>query len=616
MKPLPALQREREEGLLGNTTRVPAQLKNSIQLQCLLQVSEEVQKLHEHPMLSSFPLETSCLVIQHIVEGALKDKPIQDTYVKLGDALLHSWEIIKLQGTGHLRNLELRKKLRLAGGGKKHLEASYLNWSQGQPLLHLEEKVQLAALLVNKCLPLVPGIFKYQDTARKKMWRLGVTSQVEELEANLKTALELYNVTKTAMICPPLAWTNKNLHAGGYLSTRLQYPLRENGTVPEPWLEAANKLQNTPWTVSSSFYRTVLEQELTGPEKMFLKEATQFLDKRCWFPYHIDRTGRYIGASKLHPQRSKFAKALMSFYKQYKVSAQGRQAQREALARAVGTPLAYLPSDQYLKQNWRETKEPWIVLRLLHELELDYTGYPLSVDGTCNAVQHYAALMRCEETGRLVGMVDDIERNLYTVIATKLKLSREDVKAIVVPYLFHKTPGTMIWEWMLDKNTTYSKAQNAVKSIIETLETLAPATVQGRNLLTLAYSSSDFKTPLGFTPYSSYTKTKKVRVPVRLGEYTRVTLNKNCKEPDKRKRTRATAPNIIASLAAEHATRTILQYAGDLRYIYDDFGVHPNKVPEIKYLLGETLYAQYTSYAHPNTLWSLRSIRNRKFLFR
>lgn len=616
MKPLPALQREREEGLLGNTSRVPAKLKNSIQLQCLLRVSEKIQKLTEHPMLSSFPLETSCLVIQHIVEGALRDKPIQDTCDKLGDSLLHCWEIIKLQGTGHLRNIEVRRKLRLAGGGKKHLEASYLDWANGQPLLRPEEKVKLAALLIHTCLPLVPGVFRYQDTARKKLWRLAVTPQVEELEANLKVALELYNVTKTAMVCPPVTWTRDNLQAGGYLSTRLQYPLRAQGEVPDPWLTCVNKLQNTAWTVSSSFYRTVLQQELTGPEKLFLQEATQFLDKRCWFPYHIDRTGRYIGASKLHPQRSKFAKALMSFHKQYKVTEQGRAAQREALARAVGLQQAYMPSDQYLEQNWRETKEPWIVLRLLHELKQDYTGYPLSVDGTCNAVQHYAALMRCERTGQLVGMVDDIERNLYTMIATRLGLSRDYVKSVVVPYLFQKTPGTMIYERMALNKETYLTAFTTVQSVIATLEELAPATVEGRNLLTLAYSSSDFRTPLGFIPYSSYTKTQKVRVPVRLGEYTRVTLNKNSKDPDNRKRTRATAPNIIASLAAEHATRTILLFAGDLRYIYDDFGVHPNKVTEIKHLLGETLYAQYTSYAKPNTLWSLRSVRNRKFMFR
>jgi hypothetical protein len=616
MKPLPDLQLKREEGILGNTARTPIKLKNSLQMQCLLKVSGEVQKLTQHPMLSTFPLETSCLVIQHIVEGALRDKPLQDTCVKLGNSLLQSWEIIKLQGTGHLRNLEIRKKLRLAGSGKKHLDASYLHWANGQPLLEIEEQVQLAALLINTCLPLVPGVFRYQDTTRKRMWRLAVTSQVEELEANLKTALELYNVTKTAMICPPQEWTENNLQAGGYLSTRLQYPLREKGTVPTPWIAAVNKLQNTSWTVSSSFYRTVLEQELTGPEKLFLKEATQFLDKSCWFPYHIDRTGRYIGASKLHPQRSKFAKALMSFHKQHKISEQGRQAQREALARAVGTPLAYLPSDQYLEQNWRETKEPWIVLRLLHELKLDYTGYPLSVDGTCNAVQHYAALLRCEETGRLVGMVDDIERNLYTVIATKLGLERDYVKSVIVPYLFHKTPGTMIYERMALNRETYQQAKNTVQSIIAILEELAPATVKGRNLLTLAYSSSDFRTPLGFSPYSSYTKTQKVRVPVRLGEYTRVTLNKNSTKPDNCKRTRATAPNIIASLAAEHATRTILLFPGDLRYIYDDFGVHPNKVVAIKKLLGETLYAQYTSYEQPNALWTLRSLRNRKFMFR
>lgn len=571
-------------------------------------------------MLQSHPIETSCVGLQEVLSGALKEKSIQAIAIEVTKALEDCWEIIKLKGTGELAFLETKHRKRKGRSGRQALEESYLRYSEGQPILNLRERVQVGAAILDLIIEELPCLFLFQ-APKTKMWHVGVTDEILDLQAELEQSKDLYGVGQSPMLCPPEPWQTEQ-KKGGYLTSRLQYPIKSRGTldVPEPWVQTLNKLQTTTWSISGEFYRFLLKTAttLTGPEQLLLGEAGSLIDTNCWFPYQIDGTGRYIGKSKLHPQRGKLAKALMGFSKSQTVSKEGRLAQRTALAKAWGCSLDYLPSETEMLRDWEtKAKDKWETLRLLWELKQPKTSWPISIDGTCNAVQHYAALLRDKDTGALVGMVDDRGRNLYSVIAATTGLTREYVKSIVVPFLFSKELGTIIFERMVDTGESYKQGSEIIKAILSELAKKAPATVKGRSELILVFGQKGtFKTPLGFAPFLDYTKQEKIRVPISVGKYTRVTLNKDTYTPDPGKRRRATAPNIISSLAAEHATRTILQYPGDIRYIYDDFGVLPNDIKEIKHVLGETLYQQYQHFNRPGAIWDLQSVRDRKFMFR
>jgi DNA-dependent RNA polymerase len=621
MKPLKQQQIEKEQGLVRSSRNPKAVLKNKIQGKYLLQIVPKIEAAKGlHPMLQSHPIETGCVALQEVIAGALKEKSVQAIALDVTKALEDCWEMIKLKGTGELRLLETKHSKRKGRSGRTALEESYLRYSEGQPILDLRQKVQVGAAVLDLILKEMPCLFLYQ-APRTQLWHVAVTNEILELQQELEQSKELFGAGKEPMLCPPLNWVSGQKR-GGYLTTRMQYPVKSRGSLelPQPWVQSINKLQEIEWTVSGEFYRFLLKEtkHLTGPEQLLLGEAGKYLDKKCWFPYQVDGTGRYIGQSKMHPQRGKLAKSLMGFYKSQVVSKAGREAQLDALAKAWGCARDYLPAETKMWQNWEtESKDKWETIRLLWELKQARTSWPISVDGTCNAVQHYAALLRDSDTGALVGMVNDLNRNLYSVISAKTGLTRDYVKSIVVPYLFSKELGTSIFERMVDTGESYKQSSEVVKSLLLELERLAPATLIGKRELTLVFGrAQQFKTPLGFAPFLDYTKQEKIRVPISVGKYTRVTLNKDSSTPDLAKRRKAAAPNIIASLAAEHATRTILQFPGPIRYIYDDFGVLPNQVQEIKHVLGETLFQQYQCFNRPGAVWDLQSVRGRRYMFR
>lgn len=619
MKSLKQQQLEKEEGLAGSSKNTNVLVKNKLQGRYLLTIVPEIEQLKEHPMLQSNPIETGCVALQTVLAGAIKEKSIQAISMEVTKSLEDCWEIIKLKGTGELRLLETKKGLRKGRSGRKALDEGYLRFSEGEPLLSLEQRAKVGAAVLDLIIKVLPCLYLFQ-APKTKLWHVGVTDEVTELIFEVEQSKALYGTVREPMLCPPEPWVSGQ-KKGGYLTPRCQYPIKSRGSleVPQPWVETINKLQEISWSVDGEFYRLLLKEapKLTGPEQLILGEAGKFINKNCWFPYQIDGTGRYIGMSKLHPQRSKLSKALMGFTKQQTVSAAGRTAQETALAKSWGCAREYLPAEKELWANWPLAKDRWETLRLLWELKQEKTSWPISVDGTCNAVQHYAALLRDKDTGALVGMLDDRNRNLYSVIAAKISLTREYVKNIIVPYLFSKHSGTIIFERMVETGESYKQSSEVIKGLLAELDRLAPATLRGKAEITAAFGRTGcFKTPLGFAPFLDYTQVDKIRVPVTVGKYTRITLNQNTERPDLAKRRRACAPNVISSLAAEHATRTILQFAGPIRYIYDDFGVLPNQVEEIKHVLGETLFKQYQCFNRTGAVWDLQSVRGRRYMFR
>lgn len=165
-----------------------------------------------------------------------------------------------------------------------------------------------------------------------------------------------------------------------------------------------------------------------------------------WFPHTCDARGRvYPVPTLMHPQAGGLSWGVMEFAEGKPLG--GEEAARwliVALANAHGRGVNKRPfqgrvdwvaenadmirsvtADPLGDERWHEAEEPWQFLALAHEV----VGYwregfafvshmPVTMDGTCNALQHLAALTRDADVGREVNMLPgDAPRDLYQVVA-------------------------------------------------------------------------------------------------------------------------------------------------------------------------------------------------------
>lgn len=176
-----------------------------------------------------------------------------------------------------------------------------------------------------------------------------------------------------------------------------------------------------------------------------------------YFPHQIDFRGRmYPTTMFLHPQANDYAKALLTFaeadpietqvqadwlmihgantYGYDKVSMRERVAwvqEHEAeIVASAGDPLA--------NRFWADGDKPWQFLAFCFEWAAFLKhgwGYPSSLpvmmDGTCNGLQHFSAMLRDEVGGRATNLVpldqpQDIYQEVANVAIAKLRAMKAD----------------------------------------------------------------------------------------------------------------------------------------------------------------------------------------------
>lgn len=185
-----------------------------------------------------------------------------------------------------------------------------------------------------------------------------------------------------------------------------------------------------------------------------LRIANQFSQyEKIWFPYQMDFRGRlYPIPALLQPQGNDLAKGLLTF-------GNGKAINDETTAnwlRVHGANVwgedkcSYEDRVKFIKDRedeikkyatepleemgWTEADKPTQFLAFCMEynafMENGY-GYisslPVFMDGTCNGLQHYSALLRDEVAGEAVNLVDsDKPSDIYGVVAKKLEEKLSD----------------------------------------------------------------------------------------------------------------------------------------------------------------------------------------------
>jgi DNA-directed RNA polymerase len=183
------------------------------------------------------------------------------------------------------------------------------------------------------------------------------------------------------------------------------------------------------------------------------EEHAQYSD--IYFPHRLDFRGRvYAAGTTLHPQGPDECRALLEFadgkplgergvfwlgvhganlFGNDKVSLEDRY----AWASRYSDTATRIASDPLTHREWTEADKPWSFLawcfewgNMLSPPDGGDPAYfvshmPIALDGTCNGLQHYAAMLRDEIGGRAVNLVpgdkpNDVYADVAGVVAAKL----------------------------------------------------------------------------------------------------------------------------------------------------------------------------------------------------
>lgn len=268
-------------------------------------------------------------------------------------------------------------------------------------------------------------------------------SRIREVHRTAEVARPVY----LPMVCKPRPWTTAT--EGGYLLPGLfehfalvatrGYEDRFNGVNPGDCpdvFRAVNAIQGTPWRINRKLLAVALkvwplEKELAGKDKRaresfvaqrerYLKQARAFAgEERFWLPVQLDFRGRLNYVPALNPQGSDLVRALLEFADAkpwtsegfWQFGVYGAQLYGEVLRASDDDLFSWCATHYDRVQSavadplgnswWRGAKKPWRFLRwcfehtaLLSGQATDGTRLPVYVDGSCNGIQHIAALLR------------------------------------------------------------------------------------------------------------------------------------------------------------------------------------------------------------------------------
>lgn len=181
---------------------------------------------------------------------------------------------------------------------------------------------------------------------------------------------------------------------------------------------------------------------------MVIKIAEQFVKyDKIYFPYNMDFRGRmYPIPALLQPQGSDLAKGLLRFSEGKTLDENGKKWFKIHGANVFGYDKASYEEriiwvdaqvDNILSYaenptantGWAEADKPFQFLAWCFEFRDFYhnpdnfkSHIPVQLDGTCNGLQHYSALLRDEAAGKAVNLINtEKPADIYETVAVKLK---------------------------------------------------------------------------------------------------------------------------------------------------------------------------------------------------
>lgn len=401
--------------------------------------------------------------------------------------------------------------------------------------------------------------------------------------------------------------------------------------------------------------------------------ANKFKDyEEIYFPHTMDWRGRvYPVVPLLNPQADDLGKALLEFADGVELGDTGEKWLKIHLANTFGVDkvsmderiawteeheahIRLVATDPYTYKFWMQADSPWQFLAACFEWErykLSGLGASFSsrlsinVDGSCNGLQNFSAMLRDEVGGKATNLVPqetpaDIYTEVAKVVQSKVtkdltdpdkqflaamwdgKISRKLVKRQVMTLPYGSTEYGMrdqlkselqsikddgvnllntndnekeweaityltahIWDSIGEVVVAARKAMDWLKEV---------ARIAATNELPLQWVS-----PSGLPVLQEYKKTKQKRVDTVFGKVRlQRQFSENTDSVDTRKQANGVAPNFVHSCDAAHmiATINLCLDIGMLNFcmVHDSYGTHAGNVEALECELREAFINQYS----------------------
>lgn len=391
-------------------------------------------------------------------------------------------------------------------------------------------------------------------------------------------------------------------------------------------------------------------------------------EERFFFPYQLDFRGRvYAMPMFLNPQGNDAAKGLLTFADGDAIETE-EQADWLAIhgANVFGYDKADLNSraiwahmnteqvmrvvdDPYSNTWWTEADKPWQFLAWCFEwagFMREGYGYksslPIAMDGSCNGLQHFSAMLLDSEGGRAVNLLpSDKPSDIYADVAQKTiaklehqddelaakwlqwGIGRKDTKrsVMIVPY-----SGTLfackeyIEERMVerisegednlwgDKQERGKAAMYLAKLVWASIDETVVAARGAMNWLQgVAKQLSkeglpiNWTTPDGFVVHQAYPNLESYQVRTKMGDkYILVNLVKELPELKKSKQASGVSPNFVHSMDATALRMTVNAAVSkgmhQFAMIHDSYGTTAARTPELAQCLREEFVRLYQEH--------------------
>lgn len=433
-----------------------------------------------------------------------------------------------------------------------------------------------------------------------------------------------------------IAWKNK-------AEVEAQMPL-----PVKPVDIATNKDALSAWKIKAKevyTQRAVTEsQSLQHIQLMSL--AASYLDAPAiYFPMQLDFRGRmYAVPSNLNPQGSDPAKGLLTFANGKKLGEQGLRWLLIHTANMHGEDKISLDdrerwtldhlaeiqgyaADPFANRGWMDAdkgEKAWEFLAACFEVAEAYalpepsefvSSLPIMVDGTCNGLQHFSAMLLDEQGAKAVNLAPSaVPQDIYQTVAERVKVRlREDnsdmAKAwlawgfdrkatkravMIVPYAgtqfaareytldYVQSRANCPFEGDARKAAANFFAQHVWAAIAETVVSArevmnwlrAVAKVASR-----AQRSIRWYTPVGFPVEQAYREAEQFQVDTRVGDSIRYmpALRRETLTFDHRRAEQGISPNFIHSLDAACLMLTVVRAQEEgitsFAMVHDSYGV-------------------------------------------
>jgi len=379
--------------------------------------------------------------------------------------------------------------------------------------------------------------------------------------------------------------------------------------------------------------------------------------ERFHFVYNCDFRGRiYSATSGLSPQGDDLAKGLLRFADGvrlgdnglYWLAVQGANTfgeDKSTYDERVGfitdneDAIRGVVTDPVSNNWWLDADKPWQFLAFCYEWErcdfgrdpecLGYTA--VGLDGSCNGLQHYSAILRDSVGGRSTNLMpserpEDIYRDVADVcirllgeagdgVAAKILavgLDRKCAKrpVMTLPYgATQMSARSYIYEWILDNKDKFRCPE---KDLWEYAKYLTPVLWKAISEVVVAAREAmdwiqreatkivrqgeviKWVTPIGFPVFQRYYDSESVQINTQLNGRLQLRIANENDQPAIWRQRNGIAPNFIHSVDSTHMVLTICDTAfSSYAMVHDDFGTHAGNTEALFTAIRDTFVLMY-----------------------